>query len=315
MIPTMIRRLGPLDLIRCALLSGLEKLNRANTLSSLVAEKSSSLSQAEMSRAGLSLRGKGSAWVRYEGNRMTGLVAARQRSGPKSWEITQLFAGEGREEALSDLLERVSQSAASGGAERVFVRLLREDPIVYVARRGGFFPSVPEVLLRGAGESPAPANGVQAASLREITQADSHEVFRLYNATTPPEIRRVAGMTYGQWLDSREPAPDRPREFALSREGRLTGWLRVGRRSGVGHLAAMAVTEEERGVEVMTDFGLGQLKDAGRVYCLAPEYQVGLLGLLDRRGFKPVAEHISMVKTLAIASDEEARVRVAMPSD
>ncbi len=315
----MIRPLDPLDFVRCAFLSSSEKSNRAYTLANLGNEKAFSFSLIEASRAGLLLRGKGCAWVWGHGNKVAGLVAARHRSGPKSWEITQIILGADGEGILPDLLEKVSQTAASNGGERVFLRLLRDDPLVDVARRGGFFPTIPEILYRGLPQSfPGKTDDRKASSnepsspLREKTQSDDYDLFRLYNTATPSEVRQVVGMTFDQWSASREPARGRCKESVLSRDGSATGWLRTFDQSNVGHLEAMVNPNEERSLESIVDFGLRQLEGTRSVYCLVPEYQVAFQSVLARRGFQAVSDYITLVKSNTIRVREEARARATI---
>ena len=314
----MIRPLDPLDFFRCAFFSNSEKSNHAHTLANLGNEQAFGFSLIEASRAGLLLRGKGCAWVWSNGNKVAGLVAARHRSGPKSWEITQLFLGADEEGKLLDLLDKVSQTAASNGGERVFLRLLRDDPLVDVARRGGFFPSVLETLYRGLPQSSpgktddheAPSN--VPSSLREKAQSDDYDLFRLYNIATPSEVRQVAGMTFDQWSASREPARGRCQEFVLSRDGSATGWLRAFQRSGVGHLETMVNPKEERSLESIVDFGLRQLEGTRSVYCLAPEYQIAFQSILAQKGFQAVSDYITLVKSNATRAKEAARARATI---
>ena len=305
----MIRPLDPLDFFRCAFLSGSEKSNHAYTLANLGNEPAFAFSLIEASRAGLLLRGKGCAWVWGQGNKVAGLVAARHRSGPKSWEITQLFLGANEEGKLLDLLDKISQTAASNGGERVFLRLLRDDPLVDVARRAGFFPSIPEVLYRGLPQS---SSSGPSSPLRDKAQSDDYDLFRLYNTATPSEVRQVVGMTFEQWSASREPARGRCQEFVSSREGSASGWLRVFQRSGIGHLETMVNPNDERNLESIVDFGLRQLEGTRSVYCLAPEYQIAFQSILARKGFQAVSDYITLVKSNAIRAREEARARATI---
>ena len=315
----MIRPLDPLDFVRCAFLSSSEKSNRVYTLANLGNEKAFSFSLIEASKAGLLLRGKGCAWVWGHGNKVAGLVAARHRSGPKSWEITQIFLGADGEGILPGLLEKVSQTAASYGGERVFLRLLQDDPLVDVARRGGFFPKIPEVLYRGLPQSFVGKTDDREASsneppspLREKTQSDDYDLFRLYNTATPSEVRQVVGMTFEQWAASREPARGRCQEFVLSKDSSAIGWLRTFDQSNVGHLEVIVNPDDERNLESIVDFGLRQLGGTRPVYCLVPEYQIAFQSILVRKGFHAVSDYITLVKSNTVRVREETRARATI---
>jgi hypothetical protein len=308
----MIKPLDPLDLLRCTLLGEQEKSNRAYTLSSLGQETPSDFSPIEVSKAGLSLHGTACALVMRDGGSIIGIAAARQRSGPKSWEITHLLCSE-TDNRFSELLEKVAQTAASHGGERVFLRLLRDDPLEDVARLSGFFPSFAEVLYKGSARVQPTSNSFQTP-LRKKAQRDEHDLFRLYNASTPSEVRSMVGMTFDQWTASREQARGKPAEFVLDRDGAIRGWVQTSRWSRVGHLAAMVHPDDSTSLASLVDFGAERLREADSIYCLAPEYQVSLQRILSERGLEAVAEYVTLVKHVAVRSKKEARANVTVAS-
>ena len=96
--------------------------------------------------------------------------------------------------------------------------------------------------------------------------------------------------------------------------GGLRGWLRTGQRSGVGQLAATVHPDNEDSLGPVVDFGLDQLKRSQPVYCLVPEYEVALQRVLMDRGFEPVSEYVTLVKTIAVAAKENAHARATIAS-
>lgn len=316
--PAAIKPLNPLDVLLCCALGLPGRSNRACPLSSLGGEKPPGAAMVQVSRAGLWLRGKGCTWVWRHGSRLTGLVTATQRSGPKSWEVTHLFLASGGETHLPELLERAAQTAGEHGCERVFLRLRRSDPLVDVARRGGFFPCVPEVLYRGL--PPQPGREIQRfsdgtlTSLRERARIDDHDLFRLYNAATPSEVRDATGMTFDRWMSSREHLRGRWHEFVLVRDGAVRGWMRSSRKSRVGQLETAIHPDHEALLLTVVDFGLERLSRARHVYCLVPEYQVAFERILTQKGFQQVEQFLTLVNSLAITAKEKARVRATIAS-
>lgn len=308
----MIKSLDPLDLLRCAFLGEQGKFNRAYTLSSLGQQTPSDFSPIEVSKAGLLLHSTACALVLRDGGSIVGIAAARQRSGPKSWEVTHLLCADANTR-LSELLEKVAQTAASHGGERVFLRLLRNDPLADVARLSGYFPSFAEVLYKGTVRVRPASNGFRAP-LRKKTPKDEYDLFRLYNASTPSEVRSVVGMTFEQWMASREQARSKPAQFVLDRDGLIRGWVQTSRWARLGHLAAVVHPDDSASLASLVDFGLERLKETEGVYCLAPEYQVSLHKILEERGLDAVAEYAILVKHMAIRSKKEARAKVTVPS-
>jgi hypothetical protein len=235
-------------------------------------------------------------------------------SGRQSWNITHLHLRESSETFLTDLLERSAQSAGSNGAEKIFVRFLREDSLVDIARLSGYFPCVPEVLylrereVNGGGHI-SPQDSSVALSRRE--QSDDHGLFRLYSATTPAEVRYAVGMTIDQWLSSHENVSGRAREFVLREGGEIVAWLGLVRKSGNGHIAAMVHPKHEHRIFSLVDFALDEMAGARSIYSLVPEYQTAMQTALAERGFRASSDYVMLVKTMTIKQKEETRVRVA----
>ena len=218
---------------------------------------------------------------------------------------------------MPDLLEEASRTAAAAGAERMFLRVGHDDPLIQVARRNGFFPCVPETLYRLTSVArPSDAVRVEALSdgIREKASGDDYQLFRLYNAATPHEVRALAGMTFDQWTASRERLGGRCREWVLDRDGAIRGWVRAGRRAGSGYLETLIHPDHETGVGHLVDQGLKSLRGSRAAYCLAAQHQMIVGRVLDHRGFRPVAEFLTLVKSMSVVAKEEARARATIAS-
>jgi hypothetical protein len=246
------------------------------------------------------------------------VAAARQRSGLQSWEITHLFAKPAAYRQIPRLLDRVSAAAAAKGGERVFIRLYRDDPLIGEAKLSGFFPRVPEVLYqkRVDRDKSAPMGGSLAGSgpFREKAPKDDHDLFRMYNAVTPHEIRYAVGMTLEGWMASRERPGGKSTEVVLEGDDEIAGWLRYSRRQSFGLIEAATRPERRHGLGPMVEIGLLDMGKGTEVYCLVPEYQVELQSLLVNKGFRAVADYVTLVKSLTVKDRERSRLRAAVPS-
>ncbi len=247
-----------------------------------------------------------------------GVAAARQRSGPQSWEITHLFAKPAAHRQLPLLLDSVSAAAAAKGSERVFIRLSEDDPLIDVARLSGYFPQVPEVLFqkRLEGGSSATMAGAPGSSgpFRDKAPKDDHDLFRMYNAVTPPEIRSAMGMTLESWMASRERLGGKCTEVVMEGEDGIAGLLRHSRRRSFGLIEAATRSERRHGLGPMVEMGLQSMSEGTDVYCLVPEYQVELQSLIVDKGFRAVADYITLVKSLTAKDREKSQLRAAVPS-
>ena len=271
-----------------------------------------------MARAGLSLPRQGYGWALCNRSRVIALAIVRQRSGPQSWEVTQLFSDPrtGTDHQLADLLEKLSGTAASHGGERVFLRLRSDDPLIDVARLSGYFPCVAEVLhkgmplRRGHSEASGAAAEEEAPLPRKKTRADHHGLFRLYNAATPQEVRSSSAMTFNQWSASHEHTSGRWREFVVETDSAITGWVGTLRRVRTGQMSTVVHPDDDRSLDSIVDFGLRRLGGAKAVYCLVPEYQVAFRSVLAQRGFNEVASYITLVKSTVSTVKKEGTHRV-----
>ena len=109
------------------------------------------------------------------------------------------------------------------------MRVRQGDPLADAARLSGFFPCVPEVLYRRPGHRTASLDSFPSqtsVSLRKKKRGDDYALFRLYNAAIPSEVRSAVGMTFDQWMASREQSSGRRQEFVLDTHAGVRGWLR-----------------------------------------------------------------------------------------
>ena len=255
------------------------------------------------------------AWVSTEGPRIEAISVARQRSGPQAWEVTHLFPGTtGQEDDdLSGILEGTAQSVAPHGGEKVFLRLRAGDPLVRAARIGGFFPSVSETLFE-RGTVSWQRQRRPNVTMRNMEGADEYDAFRLYNASTPAEVRRSTAMTFDQWRACLEQRKGRWRRFVMGSEAALTGWVAIRRGPVTGWMSAVVSPNPDGrfASSSMVDFALGRLRGVRRVYCLVPSYQPSVRTALLERGFIMGPEYTILVKANASVVRETARAEVGV---
>ena len=125
-------------MVRCALVGDKGMRNHAFTLSELSHSRSFGVSILELSRKRFSPRAKDAAWVWSEGRHVLGVASVRPRAGLKSWEVANLYLDSPSRMPVADLLEQLSASAVSPGAERLFLRLQQSDEVVSPASLSGF---------------------------------------------------------------------------------------------------------------------------------------------------------------------------------
>ncbi len=313
----MIRSFNSLDIVRCALAATKGLSNRAVTLGNLPGRGSYWRPLLRLSRRHLSPRAVGSAWVWVEAFRVHGIATVSPRSGLQSWEVVNLHLASVPSQPVSELLEETAAAAASRGAERVYLRLEPDDPVVDAARLCGFFPCTRETLYRGSplqGDSRTGSLFDADSRLREKEPRDDYGLFRLYNASTPVSVRMLVGMTFDQWKASRERPAGRCSERVFEGADAIRGWVRTARRRSDGHLSVMLHADDRVVMQDVTDAGLRGLAGARAVYCLVPEYDTALATALEARGFEPVGQFVTLVKTTAKTANQLERGRSALAS-
>ena len=312
-----MRTFGPLDIVRCLAVGVNRFPNLAVTADSPIRPQSFRAFLTESFRRRIMPSSGWRALVCVEGGRVRAVAGLRSRSGPRSWEVSHLYAAPGSEAATTRLLERASAASARGGGERVFLRVEADSDIIPTTRRAGFFPCFRETLYLG--RPPVSELG------KSLFDADSHSVerraehdhalFRIYNQTTPMKVRQLAGMTMGQRKDSRERAAGRSLEWALELEGTVRGWLRTSARFGAGRIELMLHPDYIALTPDILDYALASLANAKSVAVLAPDYVPLLGGALEERGFRPEREFAVMVKSVARMAGQPAVARTSLVAE
>ena len=241
-------------------------------------------------------------WNRMD---LSGLASARMRSGVRAWEVDRLHQQDPGQ--VLDLLEQVVSAAGSRGAEKVFLRVPSDSPVVDTARRVGFFPyydeihlTRPAVVAGQAYESAGvteDATGPQAGHFGRFapgdrTAPDNHGLFQLYCAATPQGVREGIGLTIDQWSDSQEPAQPRRSEALLKLDGKIVGWRMS---ESFGQTAAGRVVAHPSHPDVMAHL---MRMSCDTLDWLVPGYQENTVDLLTRQGMCEAGRYIMLIKTV-----------------
>ena len=294
-----IRRLEPLDVIRCAVAGSGEMSNLALALSELGGSQSFRVSLLALSRRHVWPRSEDSVWVWTDGGRPLGIASVRPRSGSTSWELSHMFADPDCEASIQELLEAATRASASQGAERVFLRLAAESDTVPVARRAGFFPGFRETLYSGRPDLSRIGHGLFDidSRLRARRDADDHDLFRIYNAATPVRVRQLVGMTLDQWRSSRERRPGRRRERVFEIDGSVRGLIETALRFRTGTLDLSIHPDYAALTPDVVDAGLRSLSRARTVFAMAPEHTPAMVRALETRGFRAAGDFATLVNS------------------
>ncbi len=240
-------------------------------------------------------------WVNVRGATIQGLVSARCRSRGSVWEVDCLIDAANDNSIPLALLSRMTADLVKVGAERIFLRLRADSPLVKVAGQAGFFPYTREVLYRTV----RPPQGADAyLPLRERTRDDLFAIFQLYTKAVPASIRAIEGPTLQEWQAALEPWGKRPLEFVLSNGGIIEAAIKL-LPGQCGRLVALTCLDGER-LDKFVQASLARLSGSASCASLVPCYAVGLALSLEQQGFAPVEEYVALAKRLVRPAEELA---------
>lgn len=300
----MIRTLRVSDIPRQLLLGHLQGPDLVQTHDNVL-RGPSGISYPELAREALFPRRCKCTWVLVKGNRLQALATVRKRSGPRVWELRHLYVAPIGWDHCEDLLEHCASYSGEQGAERLFLRLPQDSPLEEIARRSGFFPCVTETVYHRSGKASSvrlsPPNG-----LRPLTTSDRYELFRLYNASTPPQVRSAHGLTMDQWQDARETVRGHCREFVYAKEDTLRAWLHLTMWRHTVSAEMMVHPEDGDIVPLLREFVAQLTPPRHRVMWLVPAYQVLAQHTLVEAGFAEAAHYTVLVKSAAARVKEAA---------
>jgi hypothetical protein len=258
---------------------------------------------------GLQARRRG-MWVAADG-RLVGYVVARARCDGLVWDVEHLHAAE--QGAAVDLLEHVCGQAADSGALRVFLEVPAGSDGVAWARRAGFGRYADSSLLRLA--PPYKVEKSTAFGARPRLRADEHQLFQLYNAAVPAQVRAAEAMTYEEWSSlhrgSKKWRPsllgDR-HQYVWELGSGLIGWVEVVYGQKSQFLEFMVHPQYESMLDGLVSFSLTQTSEKAAVFATARDYQPALASALRRAGFGPAGDTEILVRQLAARAPEPQMV-------
>ena len=235
-----------------------------------------------------------------------GLASACQRNGSTSWGVRQLAISNGGEKGIGDLLSMLGSHAGRHGAERLFLLLPDEARFVDVIRRSGFLLGTALEVYTLVGRD-ALVGGTQAKALRLRLAADDYSLYRLYNASTPLDVREGTGMTLQQWVDAQELRGKRTRELVVEEGGSIWAWVRLDSELGCVRVQSMVHPLWKGDLGGLVAFVLTQV-NSRRVLWEVPTHQGSLRLVLERVGFQMSGTYRLMVKLLVVQVKESAQV-------
>lgn len=250
-------------------------------------------------------------WVSVRGPTIRGLVSARPRAKRSAWEVDCLINADDDAGVCLSLLERMAGDIGQAGAERVFLRLSAESPLLDIVRSGGFFAYSRERLFRRDDPVNEEELGpLPQVALRPRSQADLWALFQLYCGVVPANVRNIEGLTLREWLASQERWGGRLRDLVWEEDGAIAAWLRLSVDGNEGRFRILAVSGRRGTGNVIVQAALAHLLGKAPLLCLVPVYADELAPALRRLGFALAGEYVLLAKRLLKTAEEPAPERV-----
>ena len=247
--------------------------------------------------------------VSWDGMRSQGLASARVRAGRRVWEVDRLYLADVRttenqrpqydpaEAVHLQLLEHLIEAAGTRQAERVFLRLPSDSPVVTLAQRTGLFPYYEESLL-GRPDMGVHHNGAATLEgLRERLPEDDYPLFQLFSGATPQQTRVALGLTFDQWRDAQETHRRSRGDWVTERNGRLTGWLSLWSCDGEETGEVLAHPDHPESLSALVHLAMAR---RGTIRWWVPGYQTMTMNFLLHQGFQETARYFILIKTMAV---------------
>ena len=233
-----------------------------------------------------------------EGAQVLAVAVMRPRSGSGAWELAHLYASPRWMDRCEALLERCGVYVGNRGAERLFLRVLEESPLLEVARRTGFFACHTEHVYE-LHRHITDADRSSLLRLRSPTPADLYSLFQLYNACAPPAVRSAYGLTLEQWRDAQEVLSGEVEQYVWDREGKLIGWLRLARHGGAVTVDALLHPEVGSAAPLLWGAVARLASPHRRLAWVVTGHQTALQNVLGEAGWELTRTYTVLIKTLA----------------
>ena len=251
------------------------------------------------------------AWVFSKRGIAMGVVSVARRGGRSCWEVDCLQVRRRRGGDAIDALESASAAVAGLGAERLLLRLVADGPLDGAAREAGFKPLLHEDLYTTSpakvSGDPGPENGAQP-----VAGVDPHDMFRLYLRVTPVECRVAEGVTFDQWMESRDQLPGnrRAETHVVQRSGELAGVLELSKRRGRAFVKILVLRGDVDAAEALLRTAARASRSSPLVACLCPGHHDALALALRGQGFEPAQAYTLFVKRVTVPATRPALVAV-----
>ena len=238
------------------------------------------------------------------------LTTACQRAGPTAWNVCQLAVNNDGERNHGEIFERVANYAEERGAERLFLAVPNEERFIDMANSLGFNDGVAVTTYSLMGRAPL-LTYKELRSYRLRLPGDELSIYKMYNRTTPANLRRFMGITLQQWLDSEEKKTRQTQEFVMGDKYSVNVWVRLDRIRKYIRVQSMIGPDWRGTLADIVGFVLDKVEPSQIMWDIF-SYQESLGLVLEGLGFQVSGGYRLMVKPLVSHVEELSRIPVGV---
>lgn len=243
-------------------------------------------------------------WVWTSGLDFRGLASARNRYSALTWEIDRLLLVDDDEECCNSLLERLIIAGSESGVRKIFLRLPEDSPLTESVKKAGFLSYVTESLYGINEGEVASETGISPLTPRLKQIGDEYRIFELYQKCIPAAVRRVEGMTFNEWQDTKDRTTRK--EWVFEHEGTLTGWLNMRDCGGIGQFEVMTSSDED--LQHIVSYTLLSLDNCRQILYLTREFQGEMARILQNYGLNELERYSVFIKELTVRTKDPCLV-------
>lgn len=314
----MIRNLYPSDFIFLLFHKEQALANEAGSCIFWDAEKAARFTYAPFFRQWLVPNERRFSWVYKDGNSIYGLISAKERATPLSWEIdyflhsrrgteNQQFA----EDISKSLLETLSLQAGIRGVRKVFFRSYSSSPIFDIIQSSNFKVYLKEYLFgseslkleidrKGNYSKLFSPSGAAGYVLRPRNPADDDALYEMLFRMQPTAVKNAESTNVREWLETREKSCLREKGVVLQKGNSIVGWLGIRKGANWGHFRVMAYAPGKDNLDWIFLLAVSLLKNKKYIYCTVRDYQEDLKRLVEEKGFGRKEEFTLVFKEISI---------------
>ena len=199
------------------------------------------------------------------------LITANPIVSNRNWLLTRLAVATKPIETLPSLVALMAMELSQVGANRIIVRIKKNEGLDELLKKSGFKRSHTESLFEG---KPITLDQIEV-EVKKKSDNDDLAIYRLYNQTTPLEVRSLLCPTLSDWQDLNWQYKNIAHEYTIVENLDIKAHLKTYRSKRTQIVTLMANPEYNYNIlKHLLQFSLTVLNEIDGVKVFIPDFQV-----------------------------------------